>query len=187
MTFFLRIRRGLASSFAFFVVHIHFFKGYDFGVTAQVVKNTFYEVCQYYLKREIFEKRGGYLSMRPLPLAMYLAEEWLNDCTDERLLNVIADILKLEEPHKTALTNSFADQMKYLEYNDNAKIIIAKIVGIGSPFDNAEVLNTELGSRLFRSFAEVNPVAVSQNFSRQFLNKTTDELLKIETGRRNFW
>ena len=56
--------------------------------------------------------------------------------------------------------------MKYLGYNDKAVEIVDRIIGPGSPFDNAEVLNTELGSRLFRSFVEVNPVAVSQNFKR---------------------
>ena len=151
----------------------------------QVRKQTFQEVVKHYRNREIFEKRGRFLSIRPLPLAMYLAEEWLDTCTPERLFKVITDIANLEESHRRTLTDSFASQMKYLEYNDNAKIIVARIIGVGSPFDNAEVLNTELGSRLFRSFAEVNPIAVSQNFSRQFLNKTTEELLRIENGRRN--
>ncbi len=75
--------------------------------------------------------------------------------------------------------------MKYLDYNENAVKIVDKIVGTKSPFDDAEVLNTELGSRLFRSFVEVNPIAVSQNFKRQFFNKKTEELLKIKSGRRN--
>lgn len=153
--------------------------------SSQVRIQTFREVVNHYRNREIFEKRGRFLSVRPFPLALYLAEEWLETCNPERLLNVITDIANLEEPHRTSLTESFAKQMKYLEYNDNAKLIVEKIIGINSPFDNAEVLNTELGSRLFRSFAEVNPVAVSQNFRRQFLNKTTEELLKIEAGRRN--
>jgi len=153
--------------------------------TPQVRKQIFREVVNHYRNREIFEKKGRFLSIRPLPLAMYLAEEWLDSCTSERLLEVITDIANLQEPHRTTLTNSFASQMRYLEYNDNAKKIVAKIVGVGSPFDNAEVLNTELGSRLFRSFAEVNPIAVPHNFTRQFLNKTTEELLKIEDGRRN--
>jgi len=75
--------------------------------------------------------------------------------------------------------------MKYLGYNDKAVQIVEKITGPNSPFDDAEVLNTELGSRLFRSFVEVNPIAVSQNFKRQFFNKSTEELLKIRAGRRN--
>ena len=89
-----------------------------------------------------------------------------------------------KNPDRTSLSKAFAEQMKYLGYNDKAVQIVEKIVGHNSPFDDAEVLNTELGSRLFRSFVEVNPIAVSQNFKRQFFNKSTEDLLKIEAGRR---
>lgn len=147
--------------------------------------NDFYETCNYYLKREIFEKRGRYIGMRPFPLAMSLAQEWLDLLTPQRLIAVINEIVGLQEPDRTSLSKAFAEQMKYLGYNDKAVQIVEKIVGPDSPFDDAEVLNTELGSRLFRSFVEVNPIAVSQNFKRQFLNKSKEELLKIEAGRRN--
>lgn len=147
--------------------------------------NDFNETCNYYLKREIFEKRGRFLGMRPFPLAMSLAQEWLDPLTPQRLINVITEIAGLQDPDRRDLSNAFAEQMKYLGYNEKAVQIVEGIIGSGSPFDNAEVLNTELGSRLFRSFVEVNPIAVSQNFKRLFLNKTTEELLKIEAGRRN--
>jgi hypothetical protein len=147
--------------------------------------NDFNETCNYYLKREIFEKRGRYVGMRPFPLAMSLAQEWLDPLTPQRLISVINEIAGLHEPDRTSLSNAFAEQMKYLGYNDKAVQIVEKIVGPNSPFDDAEVLNTELGSRLFRSFVEVNPIAVYQNFKRQFFNKPTEELLKVEVGRRN--
>lgn len=147
--------------------------------------NDFNDTCNHYLKREIFEKRGRYIGMRPFPLAMSLAQEWLEPLTPKRLIAVINEIAMLEEPDKTGLSKAFAEQMKYLGYDEKAVEIIDKIIGPDSPFDNAEVLNTELGSRLFRSFVEVNPIAVSKNFKRQFFNKTKEELLKIKEGRRN--
>lgn len=147
--------------------------------------NDFHETCNYYLKREIFEKRGRYIGMRPFPLALSLAQEWLDPLTPQRLIAVINEIAGLKEPDRTSLSRALAEQMKYLGYNDKAVQIVEKIVGPNSPFDDAEVLNTELGSRLFRSFVEVNPIAVSQNFKRQFFNKSTEELLRIESGRRN--
>lgn len=153
--------------------------------TEHVRTSTFLDVIMHFEARGIIEKKGRYLSIRPFPLSMALAIEWLDTCTSDRILQVIVDITKLEEPHRTTLINSLAEQMKYLGYNDKAIQIVEKIVGPHSPFDNAEVLNTELGSRLFRSFVEVNPIAVSRNFKRQFLLKPTDELLKIVEGRRN--
>lgn len=153
--------------------------------TEQVRVSTFLEVVKHFKAREIFEKQGRYLSIRPFPLSMALAVEWLDTCTSDRMLQVIIDISNLEEPHRKHLINSLAEQMKYLDYNEKAVEIVNKIVGTESPFDNAEVLNTELGSRLFRSFVEVNPIAVSQNFKRQFFNKPNEDLLKVEAGRRN--
>lgn len=151
----------------------------------QVIINDFNELCEFYLKREIFEKRGRFIGMRPFPLAMSLAQEWLEPCTPKRLVDVITEIAQLAEPDRSNLSEALAEQMKYLGYNDKAVEIIDKIVGPDSPFDNAEVLNTELGSRLFRSFVEVNPIAVSNNLSRIFSLKTEEELLNINEGRRN--
>lgn len=151
----------------------------------QVLINTFDEVCDHYLKREIFERRGRFLSMRPFPLSMSLAQEWLELCNPERLVRVITSIANLQEPHRKNLSEALAEQMKFLGYNDKALQIIDNIVGPNCPFDNAEVLNTELGSRLFRSFVEVNPVAISNNLTRLYSLKSKDELLSIKEGRRN--
>ncbi len=151
----------------------------------QVIINDFNVVCNYFLKREIFERRGRLIGMRPFPLAMSLAQEWLEQCTPDKLNNVIDSLSKLKEPDRKQLSDSLSEQMKYLGYNEKAVTIFEKIVGPGSPFDNAEVLNTELGSRLFRSFVEVNPVAVANNFTRNFLTKSKEELENIQDGRRN--
>ncbi|WP_316828616.1 hypothetical protein [Pedobacter miscanthi] len=151
----------------------------------QVRLSTFLEVINHFKEREIFEPQGRFISIRPFPLAMALAVEWLDTCTSERILQVITDIANLGEPHRKQLIDSLSEQMKYLGYNDKAVEIVEKIVGPGSPFDSAEVLNTELGSRLFRSFVEVNPVAVSENFKRIFSNSTVEQLLRIQEGRRN--
>ena len=151
----------------------------------EVLKHDFVAICNYYIKREIVEKRGRYIGVRPLPLAMYLAQEWMDTCDDNKFLSVITDIAGLESQHRARLSEAFAEQMKYLGYDDKANQIIGKIVGENGPFDNAEVLNTELGSRLFRSFVEVNPIAVSENLYRNFFNKTTAQLSSIKEGRRN--
>ncbi|MFC0263705.1 hypothetical protein [Fontibacter flavus] len=150
----------------------------------QIVVNKFYEVCSHYLKREIFERKGRLIGMRPFPLAMYLAQEWLEPCTPERLVQVINSISELDNPDRKNLSEAMAEQMKYLGYNEKAKEIIEKIAGPNGPFDNAEVLNTELGSRFFRSFVEVNPIAVAKNFTRIF-SLPPEELYKIDEGRRN--
>jgi len=151
----------------------------------EVLMTELLEISNHYIKRQIFEKRGRYISMRPFPLSISLTQEWLETCTPEKLLNIIESIAKLKEPDRSQLANAMSDQMKFLGFSDKAQTIVENIIGPKSPFDNAEVLNTELGSRLFRSFVEVNPVAVNNNFYRNFYNKSEDELFSISEGRRN--
>ena len=153
--------------------------------TDEVRNSTFKELVKHYQKREIFEKKGRYLSLRPFPLAILLAQEWFENTDKEKFYEIIKEIQELDSPHDTILIDSLSEQLKYLKYSDNAKQIIETIVGENSPFDSTEVLNTELGSRLFRSFVEVNPVAISDNLYRQFNNKKTEELLEFKEGRRN--
>jgi hypothetical protein len=148
-------------------------------------EDAFRELINHYLKREIYEKKGRYLGMRPFPLALSLAVEWLENCTSERMLRVITAIANMDEPHRSHLANAFSDQMKYLGYNDKAVEIFNQITGPKSPFDNAEVLNTELGSRFFRSFVEVIPGSIADNLYRNYAFKSIDELQQVDEGRRN--
>lgn len=150
-----------------------------------VSEELFRKVIHHYLSRQIYEKKGRMIGMRPFPLAIYLASEWLEYCTDERLYHLLVEMASLNPPHGKQLAEAFAEQMKYLGFSPKANAIIEKITAPNNPFDNAEVLNTELGSRLFRAFVEVNPVAIAQNLYRNFYGKSLDELSKIVAGRRN--
>lgn len=139
-----------------------------------------------YTAREIFEIQGRFFAIRPIPLALKLAEDWLAECNPERLLNVITDI-QIEDARKNSqlLTSAFASQMSNLAGNEKAQNLVKALTGIESPFANAEVLNTELGSRLFRSLVEVDPVSVADLIWRVFGENSTESLLLIKDGRRN--
>jgi len=151
----------------------------------KVVIRQFDHVFNKYFQREIFEKNGRLVGLRPKPLALTLAVEWFNSCSSQTLMNVIESIQDPKNIHGKMLTESLCNQIRYLGYNDKANSVISKLVGTGFPFDNAEVVNTELGSRLFRSFVEVNPVAVAENLERNFGRMNKEELVKVEDGRRN--
>lgn len=152
----------------------------------EVIIDRFLETCNHFLKREIFEKRGRFILMRPFPLAMYLACEWLETCTAEKMENIINNIAEINNiDHKNSISDSFAKQMRYLNYNDRAVEITEKLVGTFGPFHNAKVLNTELGSRLFRSFVEVNPIATSRTLWDIFGIQSNENLIEIVDGRRN--
>lgn len=139
-----------------------------------------------YSAREIFEIQGRFFAIRPIPLALKLTEDWLAECNPERLLNVITDI-QIEDARNSSqlITAAFASQMSNFAGNEKAQNLVKALTGIESPFANAEVLNTELGSRLFRSLVEVDPVSVADLLWRVFGEMSTESLLLIKDGRRN--
>lgn len=147
--------------------------------------NLFRELKEKCLQIGIFEKRGRYFHIRPRPLAFYLAGEWFKGCDSQRLTEVIQEIQAYsQEKQYNLLAEAICDQIKYLSNDDKAKQLFDGLLHQGNPFDNAELLNTELGSRLFRTFAEVNPEATADCLWRLLSPMTIDQLKAIEEGRR---
>src|SRR5690606_32899871 len=103
-----------------------------------VLIDRFTETCNHFLKREIFERRGRFISMRPFPLAMYLAGEWLETCNADKMSNIINYISEIkEDDYKKDLSDSFAKQMRYLNFNPKAVEITEKLVSSFGPFYDA--------------------------------------------------
>ncbi|RZJ76125.1 MAG: hypothetical protein EOO45_03420 [Flavobacterium sp.] len=137
----------------------------------------FKEVCQMMQDRGLLEKVGFSLTFRPTPLALKLAELWWEECTTakfERIVEVLGE---------NKLVESFCQQFRMLTHVEYAQEIVGKLCqGV---FSTAEVLNTEVGSRLFRSFVNVNPAACLHALQTAFSDKSTEELMAITEGRRN--
>lgn len=146
----------------------------------------FKEVCERYKKRQLMEHLGNWVNVRPLPLAVWLLNQWFRHCTEDSIFGIIQGIQALPEYHSKALNDAFARRIIYLADNDLAQHTLANILKPEAPFGNAKVVNTPLGSRLFRSFAQVNPVATSDILYYLYANAPIDDLLKIEGDiRRN--
>lgn len=145
----------------------------------------FERVLGKYISREIFETQGRFFAIRPIPLALHLAEEWLQGCNSDRILNVIRELSEDELRNKSQLAVAFSNQIAKLADSDKARELVAVISSPNSPLANEETLNTEFGSRLFSSFVEINPIAVADLLWRVFRDKTTGDLLRVVNGRRN--
>jgi len=151
----------------------------------RVILAKFDSVFSQYHDREIFEKAGNLVSIRPKPLAIWLTEEWFKHCNEERLFETIAAIQELPERDSKMITEAFCKRFDDLNDNDKAQLFIKRLLGPKGPFHNAKVLNTDIGSRLFRSFSNVNPIAVTDTLTHIY-NKVEPEILKEEkVGRRN--
>ena len=149
----------------------------------EVMMNDFDELIQKCLKRGIMEEYGRTVGLRPIPLALYLIVEWIDKCSTERLLKVIDSIQTSKDSDN--LTHAFHQQFKNMGFHEKAREMLNNLLGEKSPFGNVEVINTELGSRLFRTFVEVNPVAVSKLLYRVLSSLTIEKLKNIDAGRRN--
>ena len=132
-----------------------------------------------FLKKRIIQSAGDFIMVTPPPLAVALAAEWLADAPDELILGILPGIAD----HK--LTSAFCEQLQKLDFSDRATLLSKRLLGDNAPLSSAEVLNSEVGSRIFRALSELNPLAATQCLYRCFSNYTPKQCEAITDGRRN--
>lgn len=151
-------------------------------ISGKVVDDkAFYAFCvKYRDKRSLLEKRGLKYSVIPEPIAVNLAAEWW----EENRFDFVKELMP--ELQQNSLLIPMMDRLSSLDQSERAKTIVAKAWGPNGPFTAAEVLNTELGSRLFRSVVEVNPIATTEGLETAFEDFSIEELkAALLAGRRN--
>jgi len=146
---------------------------------AQVSPDTFFGICKEYLKLGILQKRGRFIRVCPIPLAIRLAAEWWDKTPKNEIVRFTEKLTKI------GLIERFCEQAKMLHFSPNAREVVEKLYGEQGPFGNAEVLNSEEGSRLCRSLVEVNPQATTDALEHAFEGWTREQMLKVGPGRRN--
>jgi hypothetical protein len=160
-------------------------KGQSYFILNEICKpavhdSVFMNACQYFFEKGVLERRGRYYLVKPHPLAIQLATDWWRTLFDKDKITVLFPAIV-----NSGLSVAFVERFKYLDKFDSSKRIANIIFGVESPFASAEVINTELGSRLFRSAVEVNPEATVATLSKLFLDQPKEDLLQIIAGRRN--
>jgi hypothetical protein len=147
---------------------------------AQVSEKTSFEICKKYLKLGILQKRGRFIRVCPIPLAIKLAAEWWDITPTNEILRFIENLTE------SGLIEQFCEQGKKLHFSSKAKTVVEKLCGPQGPFGKSEVLLSNEGSRLFRSMVEVNPQATIEALWVAVADKSRDQLLDIKNDvRRN--
>lgn len=139
----------------------------------------FKNACVYFVQKQIFEKRGRYLVVRPLPLAIRLAMKWWQNRNPTEIQNFLPLLIS------SGLSQLMVERLKYLDQLSEAQTFVSENWGPDSPFANAEVLNTEMGSQLFRTVIEVNPKDTFKTLLKAFSRLTKEQLVQVNKGRRN--
>ena len=130
-------------------------------------------------QNRVIQVVGDFMMVSPPPLAVALAAEWLNDIPDEDLLRILSELSQVN------LVDSFCKRLQQLDFSDRAKELSEKLMGPNGPFADAEVLNSEVGSRVFRSLSEVNPLAATDCLYRVLAGRTSSQLSEQTGGRRD--
>ncbi|CAM4342161.1 hypothetical protein L1N85_21840 [Paenibacillus alkaliterrae] len=141
-------------------------------------KDEFYEKTRYFIQRGILDVRGRFVRVTPRPLAIRLAADWWTNCSPERAKTVVL------ENYPNGLDDALCKQLAKLDFLPEAQKLTEDLCGAQAPFGQAEVLTTEKGLRLFRSFVEVNPKAAIEALNRVFGEMSREELLKIDYNMR---
>lgn len=139
----------------------------------------FNRLTKQFFRKRVLQKVGDYLMVVPPPLAAALAADWLEDVSEEHFQKLLP---KIED---VGLTAAFCRRLRQLDFSSRAQELCDRLMGPGGPFDSAEVLNSEVGSRVFRSLSEVNPLAALTCLERVFGTASPEEAKAVSLGRRH--
>jgi hypothetical protein len=139
----------------------------------------FSRLTKCFRESRVLQDIGDYMMVAPPPLAAALAADWIEDVSEEEFQRLLPLIAEAE------LTGSFCKRLGQLDFSDRAQALCEKIMAPGGPFTSAEVLNSEVGSRVFRALVEINPLAATECLFRLFAASSPAEARELDEGRRN--
>lgn len=144
----------------------------------KISQEDFYRYGMKFINRGILDQRHRFVRVVPKPLALRLAADWWQTYLPEAIVPLLNS---LPGPLAEALCN----QMSMLDFLPNARTAVENLCRPQGPFGQAEVLNSNEGSLLFRSLVEVNPQATAKCLEQMFSNWSREQLLEVGPGRRN--
>ncbi|OBQ56599.1 hypothetical protein VQ01_04450 [Tamlana sp. s12] len=153
--------------------HVNFFSSY-LNIDPDSVEST----IKKYLEKVVLERRGNKIVIRPNPLSLKLSILFWDELNIVKYESFIRSIPK-------NLITPLVDQLSQLGSVGKAKELVKTIWGVDGNFSTAEILNSSMGSRLFRSIVTVNPKETVKVLSKRFLNQPKEYLEAIVEGRQN--
>ena len=156
-------------------------------VIAKLSPEQFYRSITRFHDRRLIEVKGDYKRVRPFPLGIRMAADWWRENSVERITEVIQQLdPALAPPH---ISEAFCNSVARLDFVSKAVEITNELFGTNSPFIQADLLKSEWGSRLFRAFTEVNPLATTRALYQATRHESIDDLYHSYKGdvRRNLY
>lgn len=138
----------------------------------KVLPSEFYKCVKKFQERGLIDISGRYGQLVPKPLAVRLASEWWIETHKEVQLAFLKDI-------PSSLVEPFCLQVTMLGFIPEVQDLTKALCGPQGPFGEAEAILSNRGSRLLRSFVEVNPVATSSALYDVLIKLSNKDLANI--------
>ncbi|NOR46801.1 MAG: hypothetical protein GQ533_01965 [Methanosarcinaceae archaeon] len=144
-----------------------------------IPKDQFYGHAMKFIEHGILDRRNRFVRVVPIPLAVRLSADWWKRCHPDKAKELILGDMP------DGMSEALCDQISKLHHVHEARQLTKELCGDTGPFGQAEVLNSDKGSRLFRSLVEVNPIDTANALERAFGGWDKEQLLQVQVGRRN--
>jgi hypothetical protein len=144
-----------------------------------IPKDEFYRHSVEFIEHGILNRRNRFVRVVPIPLAVRLSADWWKKCHPDKAKELILGDMP------DGMSEALCDQISKLHHVHEARQLTKELCGNTGPFGQAEVLNSDKGSRLFRSLVEVNPIDTANALERAFGGWDKEQLLQVQAGRRN--
>ncbi len=149
-----------------------------FSIKLGINKQKIREIIIKFIGKGVLERRGHKIVIRPNPLSLKLSLLFWQALAPPEYEDFITNL-------PVTLKSPMVEQLQQLGTNDAVKDLIIKLWGVDGNFSTAEILNSNMGSRLFRSIVTVNPIATIKVLSKNYLNQPKEYLETIVEGRQN--
>ena len=129
-----------------------------------------------FAERGVIHRQGDYADVQPLPLAMRLANKWLESKqsgTLEAFFRSLSEDMKLR----------MVGRLRWLSRSEKVKEFARALINEALP--NAASLDTDFGSKLLDRFVHLAPDVAMDHLQRLLGGKSIDELKTFEGGRRH--
>ena len=131
-----------------------------------------FECVQYFTNRGVIDRRGRFGQVVPKPLAIRLSGQWWANTREVKQLEMLDSIPQ-------SMVEKFCLQIQKMDFHPNVKTLSESLCGSTGPFGQAEVILSNKGSSLFRSFVVVNPDDTCLSLLTVLSSMTEDDISEI--------
>lgn len=141
-------------------------------ISEEVTKSKFVEICEFFERSGIMERRGKFLSIRPLPLALRLAEKGWEYFIDNYATSINEIITEMQA---NGLRTHFIDRMGQI---DKARPVVKNFFIESSFFNNPDFMFSEEKSKTMYALVNHFPIEFSKILETALENVQVESIVK---------